>query len=73
MLEKWEKKLDNGKITGSILIDLSKAVGTVNHDLLIAKLEGYGLSDTSLMYMQSYLNNRKQQVCFNNTFSYLLR
>ena len=34
-----------------------------------SKLEGYGLYDKTLMYMISYLNNRKQQVNVNNTFS----
>ena len=45
---------------GSTLMDLLKAFDTINHDLLIAKLEGYRLSDTTLMYARSYINNRKQ-------------
>ena len=49
-------------------MDPSKGFDIINRDLLIAKLEGYRLSDTMLMYMRSYLNNLKQRVTFNNTF-----
>lgn len=63
------KKIDNGKIFASIFKDLSKAFDTINHNLSIANLEGYRLSDTALMYMISYLSNRKQRVNVNNTFS----
>ena len=44
---------------GSTLMDLLKAFDTINHDL-IAILEGYRLSDTTLMYARRYINNRKQ-------------
>ena len=36
LLEKWEKMLDNKGYGGAILIHLSKAFDTVNHDLLVA-------------------------------------
>ena len=68
VVEEWKKKLDNDKTTGSIFIDPSKAFDIINRDLLIPKLEGYRLSDMMLMYMRSYLNNRKHRVTFNNTF-----
>ena len=38
-------------------MDLSKAFDTLNHDLLIAELEAYGLSVRSLFYIRSYLQN----------------
>ena len=41
MLELWKEVLDRGKFFGAIFMDLSKAFHTLNHDLLIAKLEGY--------------------------------
>lgn len=50
-------------------MDVSKAFNAVNDDLIIAKLEGYRLSATALMYMRSYLNNRKQRVNVNKSFS----
>ena len=50
-------------------MDLSKAFDTLNHDLLIAKLEAYGFSENSLNYIQSYLRNRLQRTNVNNNFS----
>ena len=50
-------------------MDLSKAFDTLNHDLLIAKLEGYGFSENSLNYIQSYLRNLLQRTNVNNNFS----
>ena len=40
--EKWKKVLDNKGFGGAILMDLSKALNTTNHDLLIVKLHVYG-------------------------------
>ena len=50
-------------------MDLSKAFDTLNHDLLIEKLEAYGFSKNSFNYIQSYLRNRLQKTNMNNNFS----
>ena len=50
-------------------MNLSKAFDRLNHDILIYKLKVYGLSETALKLMQSYLTNRKQYVELNNTQS----
>ena len=50
-------------------MDLSKAFDTLNHDLLIAKLEAYGFSENSLNYIQSYLRSCLQRTNVNNNFS----
>ena len=56
MLENFKKVLDKGNSVSAIYMDLSKAFNTLNHDLLIAKLEAYGFSAKSLSCIHSYLN-----------------
>ena len=52
MIEVWKQNLNKGNEIAVILIDLSKAFDTINHSLLLAKLEAYGFSITSLKLMQ---------------------
>ena len=59
MLEIWKKVLDKGGYVCAIFMDLSKAFDTLNHDLLIAKIGGYGFEADALRYVKSYLTNRK--------------
>ena len=66
MLEQWKKVLDNGKVAGAPLTDLSKAFGCLNHELLIAKLQAYGFDDQALSYV--YLSDRKQRTKVNGSF-----
>ena len=70
MIEKWKKCLDGkGGFAGAILMDLSKAFDTINHELLIAKLEAYGFGDSALETMLSYLSDRWQRTKVNTSFS----
>ena len=43
-------------------MDLSKAYDCINHDLIIAKLEAYGVGKNSLRLIQNYLSQRQQRV-----------
>ena len=50
-------------------MDLSKAYDCVNHDLIIAKLEAYGVGDNSLRLIQNYLSQRQQRVKVGSSFT----
>ena len=71
MIETWRKCLDENKIVGATLTDLSKVFSCLPHDLLVAKLEAYGLDTKTLKLMLSYLSGRKQCVKIRNSFSLL--
>ena len=69
MIEKWKISLDKKGAGGALLADLSKAFDCLDHDLLIAKLEAYGVGYPSLHLINSYLSNRIQRVKVNSTFN----
>ena len=70
VIETWRKCLDENKIVGANLMDLSKAFDCLSHDLLVAKLEAYGLDTKALKLMLSYLSGRKQCVKIRNSLSF---
>ena len=69
IIEDWKKALDNHEYVGVILMDLSKAFDCLPHDLLVQKLEAYGLSEAACKLLSSYLDNRKQRIKYGGTTS----
>jgi hypothetical protein len=55
--------LDQRKSVGGIFCDLSKAFDSVNHNILLNKLQYYGVRGQNFAWFKSYLANRKQKVC----------
>ena len=66
------QNLDRGKIPISVFLDLSKAFDTLDHSILLNKLQYYGIKGKSLDWFQSYLSNRCQFVDFDGTLSNVL-
>ena len=59
MIQLWQHQLDNKEIVMAILMDLSKAYDCLCPELLIAKLEAYGVKGTSLQLLYDYLSLRR--------------
>ena len=53
---------ENGQFILRVLIDLSKAFDTVNHNILLHKYELYGIKGKCLNWLKSYLKHRQQLV-----------
>ena len=61
--------LDKGHFIFGIYIDPKKAFNTVNRDILITKLDHYGIRGVALVWFRSYLKDRKQVTYVNKTHS----
>ena len=62
--------MNNGHVTILVLLDLSTAFDTVDHNLLLQKLQSViGIQGTALSWFQSYLGKRSQQISINGTLS----
>lgn len=72
LVEEITDAMDKKHVTIGVFIDLKKAFDTVNHSLLLNKVEHYGIRGVALKWLTSYLSHRKQFVHYNNTSSDLL-
>ena len=61
--------LDRGQDVAVVMIDLSKAFDTVNHALLIEKLQAYGIRGGELLWFRNYLSNKRQRVIMDGAVS----
>ena len=62
--------MDDGKITALVLLDLSAAFDTVDHKILLSRLQYHlGINGIALDWCKSYLLNRPQHVCIGNAVS----
>lgn len=61
--------MDEGLMTGMLVLDLQKAFDTVDHSRLLMKLGALGCSAECIELFSSYLLNRFQRVCVNSNFS----
>ena len=71
LIQKCQAELDSGGYVGTILMDLSKTYDCLSDDLLIAKLEAYGLDVGSLNFLLDYLSLRKHRTKVSSPYSKL--
>ena len=69
MYEKWVSSASQGKLNGAVFLDLSAAFDLVPPDILMKKLEIYGLQLDFLCWMKSYMSGRYQAVWIDHCFS----
>lgn len=61
--------IDKKKLTAVVLLDVSKAFDSIDHQILLAKLQDIGVSRPAIKWFGSYLTSRYQSVQINTTLS----
>ena len=56
MCDNWIEALKKYEISALIMLDFSAAFDVVDHDILVSKLKLYGLEDSALLWVGSYLS-----------------
>jgi len=69
LIDKIVNALEKNEHVIGIYLDFAKAFDTVDHNILLMKLQHYGIRGTTLSWFRSYLNNRTQVVKYNNIIS----
>jgi len=69
LVDKIASAIEKGEVVLGIFLDFQKAFDTVNHNILLQKLNKYGIRRTAHLWLKDYLNQRQQYVSFVNTES----
>ena len=66
LVDKIINAVEKNETTIGIFLDLSKAFDTIDHSILLHKLEHYGFRGIVGLWFKNYVSNRTQYVAFNN-------
>ena len=69
LVDRISQAIERNEYTVGLFLDLSKAFDTVNHHILLGKLEHYGFRGVALEWFKNYLTNRKQMVNYKSVNS----
>ena len=69
LIEKMISAIERNEFIIAVFLDLSNAFDMVDHQILLKKLEHYGIRGVPLKWLSSYLSGRQQYVSFQNTNS----
>ena len=67
--DNWAFNIDRGDVNSVFVLDLKKAFDTVEHDILLSKMNLYGIQGITLDWFRSYLINRTLKCLFNGSLS----
>jgi hypothetical protein len=57
---------EDGSILSATFLDLSKSFDCINHEILLEKLQHYGVRSQALQLISNYLHDRSQEVFYNS-------
>ena len=69
ILEKWKRSVDQGKVLGVLLTNLSETFDCLSYEISVAKLNAYGFLLSALKLISNYLTDRKERTKINNLYN----
>ena len=63
--DNWAFNIDRGYVNAVVFLDLKEAFDTVNHSILLSKLNSYGIKGNAYELLSSYLDNHTQKFAVN--------
>lgn len=69
MIDDWIENISSNTFTAICSFDVKKCFDTIDHKLLLKKMQLYGIEEYELSWFNYYLSNRSQMVFCNNVLS----
>jgi len=65
----WSVNIDNCLLNGVVFIDLTKALDTIDHEIILRKMSFLGVDQAAIKWFSSYLSDRTQRCSVNGKLS----